>query len=71
MEAKYYKTLICITFLSFLLFKKLCLCVDVNICTYIQVGAHGIQKRAVDPPGAGVTGSCELPTRVLGPNSGP
>lgn len=35
------------------------------------MGAHGVQKRALDSPGAGVSGSCEWLMWVLEPNSDP
>lgn len=35
------------------------------------MGTHGVQKRASDSPGAGVSGSCERLMWVLEPNSDP
>lgn len=39
--------------------------VSMQVCT----GAHRGQRW--HSPGAGITGSCELPDMVLGPNQGP
>ena len=44
----------------------LCVCLFVCLCVcHVCVGAHGDQKRALDP-GAGVTGSFEPPDMVAG-----
>jgi hypothetical protein len=37
-----------------------------KLCVWVDTGAQRNQKRALDSPGAGVTGGCELPSMGAG-----
>jgi hypothetical protein len=40
---------------------RVCVCVCVCVCVHVSAGTCGVQKRALDPPVTGVTGSFEPP----------